>query len=114
VASAGADTDLSNLTTAGQNAIAQMWLSFNQTGPTVLDSFNVSSVTDNSAGLFTVNIDTDLPNATYVAFAKDTGSTKIQHQHTNSKAVGTIEVRTYNEATTITDLTDTNVIVFGD
>ena len=33
----------------------------------VRDSYNVSSVTDNSGGNFTINFDTDFSNANYIA-----------------------------------------------
>ena len=43
---------------------AKVWLNFNATG-SILGSFNVSSVTRNSAGSFTVNFTTALTDANY-------------------------------------------------
>ena len=44
------------------------WVSFNGTGTLVVhDSFNVSSVTDNSAGNYDVNFINSMPNSNYSA-----------------------------------------------
>lgn len=51
---------------------AAAWVSFNATGTlAIYDSYNVSGVTDNNPGDFTVNIDVDLPTVNYaVVIAK--------------------------------------------
>ena len=43
---------------------ARCWVKFSSNG-SILDDRNISSVSDNGTGKFTVNIDTDLPNANY-------------------------------------------------
>jgi len=50
------DGTLSIPTTYVTNGSAKARLYYDQTGPTVIGSFNVSSVTDNSVGDFTVNL----------------------------------------------------------
>jgi hypothetical protein len=47
---------------------ARAWVNFSVAGSacTVVSSFNVSSVTYNSAGNFTINMTTAMPNANYV------------------------------------------------
>lgn len=46
---------------------ARAWVSFTGTGTVAIqDSFNVSSITDNGAGDYTVNFTNNLPNANYV------------------------------------------------
>jgi hypothetical protein len=53
---------------AVQNAmtgIAKAWLNYNGATQTINNSFNVSSVTRNSTGYFTVNFTTAMPNANY-------------------------------------------------
>lgn len=45
---------------------AKAWVNYNQMDNNVRDSFNVSSVTDNSAGNFTINFSTNFSNANYV------------------------------------------------
>ena len=48
----------------GQSA-AKAWVHFNQTSPSVEDSFNISSVSDNSAGNSTNNFSNNMANANY-------------------------------------------------
>jgi hypothetical protein len=50
----------------GMTGIAKAWVNFNGTGTVAIrDSFNVSSITDNGAGDYTVNFTTAMPNANY-------------------------------------------------
>jgi hypothetical protein len=57
----------------GMTGIAKAWVKFNGTNAVISDSFNVSSVTRASAGVYTVNFTTAMPNANY-AFAISGGS----------------------------------------
>lgn len=49
----------------GMTGIAKAWVNYNGTTQTISGSFNVSSVTYNSAGDYTINYTTAMPNATY-------------------------------------------------
>jgi hypothetical protein len=50
----------------GMRGIAKAWVNFNGTGtPAIRDSFNVSSITDNGTGDYTINFTTALPNGDY-------------------------------------------------
>jgi hypothetical protein len=50
----------------GMTGIAKAWVNFNGTGTVAIrDSFNVSSITDNGTGDYTVNFTTAMPNANY-------------------------------------------------
>jgi hypothetical protein len=50
----------------GMNGIAKAWVNFNGTGtPAIRASFNVSSITDNGTGDYTVNFTTAMPDANY-------------------------------------------------
>ena len=54
------------LTQNGMTGIAKAWVNFNGTGTVAIrDSFNVSSITDNGTGDYTVNFTTLMPNANY-------------------------------------------------
>jgi hypothetical protein len=45
---------------------AKAWVNFNGTGTvSIRSSFNVSSITDGGAGIYTVNFTTAMPNANY-------------------------------------------------
>jgi len=51
----------------GMTGIAKAWVNFNGTGTVAIrGSFNVSSITDNGTGDYTVNFTTAMPNANYV------------------------------------------------
>jgi hypothetical protein len=50
----------------GMTGIAKAWVNFNGTGTVAIrDSFNVSSITDNGTGDYTVNFTTPMTNANY-------------------------------------------------
>jgi hypothetical protein len=63
----------------GMTGIAKAWVNFNGTGtPAINGSFNVSSITDNGTGDYTINFTTAMPNANYsvagTASANSTGN----------------------------------------
>jgi hypothetical protein len=65
-AAAGADTSLSNLSATGEQRVCQAWVNFNGTGTVAIrDSYNVSSITDNGTGDYTINFSTAMPNSNY-------------------------------------------------
>jgi hypothetical protein len=49
----------------GMTGIAKAWVSFNGTNGTVLAGFNLSSVTRNSTGIYTLNFTTAMANSNY-------------------------------------------------
>lgn len=67
------NTDTANAVFTTQNAVTgipKAWVNFNGTGTVAIrDSFNVSSITDNGTGDYTVNFTTAMPNANYAAVA---------------------------------------------
>ena len=63
------------------------WVNFDGTGTvTIRDSFNVSSITDNAAGAYSVNFATAMPNANYCTVAL------TQYDNTNTVTTGTSAV----------------------
>jgi len=58
---------LVNTTVPSQLATA--WVYFNGSTGTIVNSYNVSSITKNSTGNYTVNFTTAFPNANYCAVA---------------------------------------------
>jgi hypothetical protein len=59
----------------GMTGIAKAWVNFNGTGTVAIrDSFNVSSITDNGTGDYTVNFTTAMPNANYSVSNYSAGS----------------------------------------
>ena len=54
---------------------AKAWVNFNGIGTvTIRSSFNVSSITDNGTGNYTINFTTAMPNANYAATSGGGGS----------------------------------------
>ncbi len=51
----------------GMTGIAKAWVQFNGSSATIAGSFNVSSITRNGTGDYTVNFTTAMPNANYAA-----------------------------------------------
>jgi len=95
-AAAGADTSLSNLTSAGEQMVCQSWVNFNGTGTVAIrDSHNVSSITDNGTGDYGLNFSNSLGNSNYCTNITcggsssgnwaQTGSTFITHSTSQSR-----------------------------
>ena len=57
--------NLSTLLNQNSAQLCKAWLSYNATSQTVRSSYNVSSVTYTSTGLFTINLTTALADANY-------------------------------------------------
>ncbi|KKL05945.1 hypothetical protein LCGC14_2600960 [marine sediment metagenome] len=49
--------------------IVKHWIQFNMTGPTIFDSFNITSITDVNVGNFIVTIDRDYANDDYACIS---------------------------------------------
>jgi len=50
--------------------MAKAWVNFNGTGTvSIRDSYNVSSITDNGTGMYTINFSTSMANNDYAVFA---------------------------------------------
>ena len=121
------DITVANVTSTGQvNAknTAKAWVNFNSIGTvTIRDSFNVSSVTDNATGDFTINFATPMSNSNYSV------TSLSQYDQSGATAGGAIwstiarltnaltttGVRIYVETTngTLYDVTTTTVTVFS-
>lgn len=54
----------------GINGIAKAWVQFTGSSATINGSFNVSSITRNNTGYYTVNFTSALPNANYAVSAQ--------------------------------------------
>ncbi len=120
LASASANTSLSNLSASGENRVAQAWVNFNGVGTvSIRDDFNISSVVDTSVGTYQINFTAALANANYAtATSVDTGGSfhaaisNVQQLTTNI----TIQSKQWTSGSTITatDKDEIGVIIFGD
>ena len=94
------------VTLTGQYA-AKAWVNFNGTGTVAIrGSGNVSSITDNGTGDYTVNFTTAMPDANYAVSGITTVNRRLQLQSTTLAATQTttdVKIRTTNEVTTPLD-----------
>jgi hypothetical protein len=92
--------------------LCRAWVNFNGTGTVAIrSSFNVSSITDNGTGDYTVNFTTALPDANYSVgcFSHNTNDAsawiRINSGQPNgvSQLAGSFRIVTYNVAYAATD-----------
>jgi hypothetical protein len=100
---------------------ARAWVNFNGTGAVAIrSSGNVSSITDNGTGLYTVNFSTAMPDTNYCTIGSSIGSTTsadgmIVSGTAGGSALttGAVQVRmAYAASNGATDITYVNVSVF--
>lgn len=100
--------------------VAKAWINFNGSGtPTARDSYNVSSITDNGVGDYTINFSTAFSGATYdfnVSVGSGT-SNNLQHAFQGGAAptASAFRFRTYDSSLSgFTDATWISATFFGD
>lgn len=57
----------------GAQSVAKAWVLYDHTAPSITDSFNVTSVTDDALGFFTINFGITMANTNYLTLATTTG-----------------------------------------
>ena len=106
----------------GMTGIAKAWVNFNGTGTvSITQSFNVSSITDNGVGDYTVNFTTAMPNANFaVASTGEAEAANPTHMrcvsvYNGSKTTTSVRVRSGGLATStdFQDLPAVFVTIFG-
>jgi hypothetical protein len=109
--------DLSFNSGYGSAAVAygcRAWVNFNGTGTVAIRaSGNVSSITDNGTGDYTVNFTTALPDANY-SYVFGTSLNRIAQAQNTSGVVlsGSIRILTYDTANAAADTADVCVSIF--
>ena len=77
----------------GMTGIAKAWVNFDGTGtPAIRGSFNVSSITDNGTGNYTINFTTAMPNANY-CFIPNASYNSQNYQGTQTISLTTTSVQ---------------------
>ena len=85
-----------NSTGTAPQYVCRAWVNFNGTGTVAIrESGNVSSITDNSAGNYTINFTTAMPHVNYMGFGttssfvagSDVSSPRIMERTVNSVGV---------------------------
>lgn len=99
---------------------AKAWVNFDGTGTVSIDdSFNVSSITDNSTGNYTINFTNAMPNAEYAVSGsvETTNATSVVvttfGTSGNSRTTSGVRIAA-SYSNTIVDAVECSVIVFGD
>ena len=69
--------------------LCRAWVNYNGVAQTVTGSFNVSSVTYNSTGIYTVNFTTAMPNALYATLVSGARGTANDDFRSGVKQGGT-------------------------
>jgi len=81
-------------TVKSQQLIPTAWVNFNGTGTVAIrDSENVSSITDNGTGQYTVNFSNNMANANYAPSATQNGDLFVW---ITNLAVGSYSIRSYS------------------
>lgn len=92
------------------------WVNFDGTGtPSIRSSFNVSSITDNGTGNYTINFTTAMPNANYATVCSSSYSSLYVNRGMGAivTATGSVQVVTQSGAGDGTDNNLNNVAVFS-
>jgi hypothetical protein len=120
------DTERARLTTAGlfqfnsgYGSVAtaygcRAWVNWNGTGAVAIRaSGNVSSITDNGTGNYTVNFTTAMPDANFSALATSNEEVGVPHYCNQTlPSTTTILIKTYNSSAAASDCTFISVGIF--
>ena len=94
-------------------SLAKAWVKFDGTGVVSINStYNVSSITDNGVGDYTVNFTNNMPNADYSALATQGAITNTGIAFTTNHAVGSYDLTTVNNGAPA-DNADISSVVFS-
>lgn len=106
------------------NGSAKVWINFDGTGTVAIrESFNVSSLTDEGTGLFTVAFTNDMNTSTYSVPSgggngRDAGNNTHQLGAGNNAggapSTSDIHLNSHNQGGTLQDASDSCIAIFGD
>ena len=97
---------------------ARVWVNFNGTGTVAInDSYNVSSLTDNGTGDYSITFDNDMANANYVTVisGRAASTNTIFQMYDDGSARTVSDCRVYvSNTTAVVDAAFLSLVVFGD
>ncbi|AMS43187.1 hypothetical protein [Aminobacter aminovorans] len=100
---------------ATSQGVAKAWVNFNGTGTVAInDSFNVSSITDNGVGNYTVNFATALANANYAAVGMASGNLRDVNYSGGTKTTTALGIVVGESNVGGVDTAYVGIIVMGD
>ena len=95
--------------------VAKAWVKFSGSDGSLEASYNITSVTRNSAGNYTITIDTDFSSANYACVAMPLQSGAVRGAYSSAAAAaGTFVVSIVDGAQNPADATSVMAIFFGD
>lgn len=98
-----------------ENFKCRAWVNFNGTGTVAIrGSGNVSSITDNGVGDYTVNFTNAMPDVNYainVTSGLGTGSVSLSYSPTSAPTINNFNIVTVDGANTLTDTNYINVSI---
>jgi hypothetical protein len=103
-----------NFDTAGGNAV-KAWVNFNGTGTVAIRAaFNVSSITDNGTGDYTVNFTNAMPDANYASscYYSYGGSGLFSISNINVVSTSSLRMSIWNSSGAGTDSSQVHVAIF--
>ena len=78
------------------------------------DEFNVTTVTDNSTGNYTVNWDRDFANTDYIVLCNASVGLNVTGCDITTRLVGSVNIRTSNTSASLTNGNPISIIALGD
>ena len=99
------------------NGTPKAWANFNESDSTIRDDFNVTSLTDNGTGYFTITLTNSMSSDDYVRLGNagenaDTGGNRVVGLRL--PATGSFNLYTVNTGGSASDTADTCVATLGD
>ena len=97
------------------NGSAKAWVNFNGTGTIAArDSFNVSSLTDNGVGNYTVNINNAFSSVNYASLASGNRALSLQFPfQAQNNSASACQIGAY-DASTFADIANIHIAINGD
>jgi len=100
----------------GMTGIAKAWVNYNGVAQTIRASYNVSSVTYNATGDYTVNFTTALPNANYaIATSNEAngGLSVANPTNTSAPTTASLNILAYRCNGTVENSSRVSVTIFS-
>ena len=107
-----------NTPAAINSGLVKAWVNMDGSGTAHIDtSFNMTSITDNGTGVYTLTIATDFGSADWVASGMcgtDNTTTHFLGTANAAPAAGTLKIQTVNDGGGLIDCTHIMVMMVGD
>ena len=110
--------DQFNVTGSAPVYACRAWVNFNGTGTVAIrGSENVTSITDNGTGNYTVNFTTAMPNATYSTVLggkpADSATAETGYKHSASQSTTSVRLLTVGGGGSLNDAAIVTAAIFG-